>query len=73
MSDADVLPMLDPRACLRVGRKHTQHLPRVLIENNRVVLRTRCGIDPLPAGFTETTTIPTCQRCLDLEAAGEDA
>jgi hypothetical protein len=55
--------LLTPRATLRIGRKRTLHLPRVLIEDNRVVIRTRCGLDPLPEGFTETFAIPTCDDC----------
>lgn len=57
-----------PGTVLRVGRKRTQHAPRVLIEGNRVVIRTRCGVDPLPEGFTETTGYVTCEACLDLKS-----
>lgn len=47
----------------RIGRKRATHAPRVLIEDNRVVLRTRCGIDPLVEGFTTTFGVVTCQDC----------
>ena len=66
MSDA----LLTPRPTLRIGRSRTLHLPRVLIEpptgnaaDQRVVLRTRCGLDPIGDGFTETYGIATCEAC----------
>lgn len=48
---------------LTIGRRRAQHAPRVLIEAGRVILRTRCGLDPLPAGFTETRGRVTCDAC----------
>lgn len=53
-----------PCAVLRIGRRRALHLPRVLIEGNNVVIRTRCGLDPKDAGFTETTAVPTCTDCI---------
>lgn len=61
--------LLTPRTVMRIGRKRTQHLPRVLIEGKNVVLRTRCGIDPLDEGWTETAGFPTCEACIEQEAA----
>lgn len=60
-------PELETRTVMRVGRKRTQHLPRVLIEGKAVVIRTRCGIDPLVFGWTETHGVPTCDACIDDE------
>lgn len=60
---APTLDGLRPVPVLRIGRERTLHRPRVLIEGQRVVVRTRCGRDPLPGGFTETTGIPTCDEC----------
>lgn len=57
--------LVTPGTVLRIGRKRTQHQPRVLIEDNRVVIRTRCGLNPLPEGFTETTGFVTCDDCAD--------
>lgn len=48
---------------MRIGRKRTQHLHRVLIEDNAVVIRTRCGLDPTEEGWTETFGFPTCDEC----------
>ena len=64
-------PQLDGRLVVRVGRKHKQHLLRVLIEDNAVVVRTRCGIilTGHPEGFTETHGVPTCEACIDDEIA----
>jgi hypothetical protein len=62
--------LIDARTTIKIGRKPTLHLPRVLIEGNAVVLRTRCGLDPhlAPGGtetsFTETYGIPTCDVCI---------
>ena len=61
MNGTDAL--LSPMPTLRLGRKHTLHRVRVLIEDNHVVIRTGCGIDPLIEGFTETYGIPTCDDC----------
>lgn len=55
--------LMDPVPTFRIGRKRTLHRVRVLIEDNRVVVRTRCGIDPTAEGFTETFGIPTCDEC----------
>jgi hypothetical protein len=58
----DALVPLAP--VLRIGRKRTTHSPRVLIEDGAVVLRTRCGLDPLPDGFTETFEgLIGCDEC----------
>ncbi|WP_346007428.1 hypothetical protein [Janibacter terrae] len=65
-------PELDTRTVMRIGRKRTQHLPRVLIEDGHVVLRTRCGIDPLGDGWTETHGIATCDACIDDETAATE-
>ena len=65
MSAGTALPGLEPRTCLRIGRKRMAHLPRVLIEDDRVVLRTRCKLDPMPEGVTETCDIPTCEPCIE--------
>lgn len=59
---------MTPRAVLRIGRTRANHLPRVLIEDSRVVIRTRCGLDPLAEGFTETTGFPTCEPCIGADA-----
>ena len=68
MSDA----LLDgPRAVMKLGRKRTLHLPRVLIEDQAVVIRTRCGLDPLADGFTETFGLPTCETCIADETGVE--
>lgn len=59
---ADALtPALVPT--IRIGRKRTTHHPRILIEDNRVILRTRCGLNPLTDGFTETHGYVTCEPC----------
>ena len=55
--------LLQPRAVLRIGRKHTQHRPRVLIEDSQVVVRTACGLSLLEEGFTETFGFVTCEQC----------
>lgn len=65
MTDA----LLEARSCLRIGRQRALHLPRVLIEGQAVILRTRCGLDPLPDGFTESYGVPTCEACIESEAA----
>lgn len=54
--------LLTPLPVLKIGRKHTLHLARVLIEDGRVVVRTRCGI-PRDDEFTHTFGIPTCDSC----------
>lgn len=55
--------LLDPVPVLRIGRKTALHRTRVLIEDNRVVIRTACGLDPVVEGFTESFGIPTCDDC----------
>jgi hypothetical protein len=55
--------LLTPVPVLRLGRRKTNHRARVLIEGNRVVIRTRCGLDPLTTGFTETFGFPSCDSC----------
>lgn len=59
-SDLELIPTVPT---LKLGRKHTLHRANVLIEDNRVVLRTRCGLDPIIDGFVETFGIPTCDTC----------
>lgn len=54
---------------LTIGRSRTQHSPRVLIEGQCVVIRTRCGIDPLDQGFTERHGYITCDECAAQKAA----
>lgn len=51
---------------IRIGKTRTQHAWRVLIEDGRVIVRTRCGLDPgtdrtLLQGFT------TCDDCFTSE------
>ena len=55
--------LLSPTTVMRIGRKRTQHRIRVLIEENRVVIRTTCGLDPLPDSFVETSGFVTCDAC----------
>lgn len=52
---------------VRIGRQRTAHMPRVLIEDNAVVVRTRCGtlLTPCLEGFTETYGIPSCLECIE--------
>ena len=64
----DELALLTPGPTLHIGRTKTLHKPRVLIEDSRVVVRTRCGLDPVTQGFTETFGIATCSACIDQEA-----
>lgn len=70
------LPTLTPRAVIYIGRKRVAHLPRVLIEDQAVILRARCGIPLTRAngwvveGFTETTGVPTCEACIEQEGEG---
>ena len=63
MSDA----LLTPMPVLKIGRKHALHLARVLIEDGRVVVRTRCGLSsPVDEGFTETFGFPSCTECMEV-------
>jgi hypothetical protein len=55
--------LVSPVPTLQVGRARKLHRPRVLIENNRVVIRTACGIDPTAEGFTETIGFVSCEEC----------
>ncbi len=55
--------LIEQAPTMRIGRKRTLHRVRVLIEDERVVIRTRCGLDPTDEGFTETFGIPTCDDC----------
>jgi hypothetical protein len=55
--------LLTPGPVLRIGRKRTNHRPRVLIEGKRVVIRTACGLDPLGEGFVEESGFVTCDDC----------
>lgn len=48
---------------MRLGRARAQHRVRVLIEDDRVIVRTGCGLDPTIDGFVETFGFPTCGDC----------
>ena len=56
-------PQIDPVPVLRLRRGRILHRVRILIEQDRVVIRTRCGLDPTRDGFTETIGVPTCPVC----------
>lgn len=56
--------LLDPVPVFRIGRGRTTHRARVLIEDGRVVVRSRCGLlRDVGQGFTETLGFPTCEKC----------
>lgn len=65
---SDQTALLTPVPTLRLGRKRTLHRYKLDIEDNRVIVRTRCGLDiDENEGFEETYAIPTCDGC---EVAG---
>lgn len=56
--------LMTPVPVFRLGRKRTTHRARVLIEDNRVVVRSACGLlRDVDEGFTETFGFPTCDEC----------
>lgn len=57
--------LLDPMPTLRLGRVHTLHRVRVLIEDRQVVIRTACGLDASDA--TPGHDTPTCGPCQETQ------
>ena len=56
--------LVTPVPVVTIGRRKLTHSIRILIEDSQVVVRTRCGLDPLPEGFTETTEgFIGCDEC----------
>lgn len=60
----ETLPLLTPVPSVRFGRERRIHDYRLMIEGQRVVLMTRCGIDTTDTEYDVTHRIVTCEACL---------
>lgn len=64
---AEALPLLTPVPSVRFGRQRTVHGYKLHIEDQRIVLKTRCGIDTTDTEYDVTHRIVTCDDCLTVD------